>query len=128
MEGKEAIGYLKYQGAKTEKVPNRFVYMHFPKFVIIQKICSVMNSSTTHQRLGLEKRGVSQMDPRFASEFVDYLVKNELAETRRIKGRDEMVSTTSKGRDILGRFCNSNNEALPDEIEQFIEANLPVRL
>ena len=66
------------------------------------------------------------MDPRFASEFVDYLVKNELAETRRIGGREEMVSTTSKGRDILGRFCKSNSEELPDEIEQFIEANLPV--
>jgi hypothetical protein len=120
--GKRALGYLKYHGATTDPVPSRFVYAHFPKFPIVEKVCTVMASQSIHQRLGLEKRGTSQMDARFATKFVDYLVSQGLAQTK--KHRPGMVWTTARGREVFGEFCEK--EELPQIVEEFIKKNMPV--
>jgi len=118
--GMQALGYLKCHGAVTDPVPNRHVYSHFPKFSIIEKICSVMSSQSVHQRVGLEKRGTAQMDPRFATEFVEYLAKHKLAQTK--KNRPGMVWTTALGRQVFAQFCEE--EEIPPIIESFIEENI----
>ena len=121
MVGKRAMGYLRYHGANTDDVPSRFIYMNFPKFPIVEKICTIMASQSVHQRLGLEKRGISQMDPRFASKFVVFLVRNGLAQTKR--NRPGMVWTSAEGREVLGSFCEK--EEIPPIIEDFIKENIP---
>jgi hypothetical protein len=95
--------------------------MNFPKFPIVEKICTIMASQSVHQRLGLEKRGISQMDPRFASKFVVFLVRNGLAQTKR--NRPGMVWTSAEGREVLGSFCEK--EEIPPIIEDFIKENIP---
>ena len=124
MVGKRALGYLKYHGATTDPVPSRFVYAHFPKFPIVEKICTIMASQSIHQRLGLEKRGVSQIDARFATRFVDFLVSQGLAQTK--KHRPGMVWTTARGREVFGAFCEE--EELPPVVEEFIKKNIPSRV
>jgi hypothetical protein len=118
--GMRAIGYLKYHGATTDSIPSKHVYSHSPKFSIIEKICSVMASQSIHQRLGLEKRGTSQMDPRLATQFIGYLVKHGLAQTK--KNRPGMVWTTAPGRQIFSQFCEE--EKIPPVIEDFIKEKL----
>ncbi len=118
--GKRAIGYLKYHGAITDPIPSKHVYSHSPKFSIIEKICSVMASQSIHQRLGLEKRGISQMDSRLATQFVGYLIRHGLAQTK--KHRPGMVWTTAQGRQIFSQFCEE--EEIPPVIEDFVKGKL----
>ena len=115
--GKDAIGYLNYNGAKTDKVDDIYKYKHHPHFSIVEKICSVMSEQTARQLHGLTKRGAAQKNPQFADSFVDILIKNGWVELK--KNRPGQIFTTAKGRDFFRSFKEETrmNQVVIDFLE-----------
>jgi hypothetical protein len=117
LSGKAAIGYLKYQGAKTDDVEDFFWLQHHPKFSIIIKICEPLTQQRNNQLRGLTQRGEAHKDPPFARAFVQYLRQNGLVE---IDFRN-LVSATPEGRNLLPKVLEDGT--MPEIIRDFLIAH-----
>lgn len=114
-EGENALGYLRFHGGTTERVRDVAVLQHHPNFDIAEKILGKLYEQSMRQRRGLEQRGASQRNVRFARGFVKLMIAEGYLETER--GRREQVLVTERGREMLGRFFEEG--AIPREMVQF---------
>ena len=119
LEGVEALGYLKYNGAQTNKIPTYFELKHHPKFGIVEKIVEKLSENTIRQRRGLEQRGAARQDIQFSRDFRTHIENGQLIITR--KNRKDLVEVTEKGRDIFGEFLEKSD--IPEYIEKFLREN-----
>ena len=71
--GKEAVGYLRFQGAATDPVDLHYVLRHHPKFGVIRKVCDKLREQSWRQRRGLTQRGAARQDPKLARNFLAFL-------------------------------------------------------
>lgn len=118
-EGIYAIGYLKYCGAVTDEVPNKAVYIHHPRFKIVDKIMTKLAVQSIRQRRGLVQRGAARNDIPFSNEFIDYLVTKKLLFTP--MNRKDFVETTGDGRKLFTQYKQTNE--LPEVISSFLRDN-----
>lgn len=114
LSGRGAIGFFKYHGAKTDDVSSYHELQHHPRFAIVQKICERISEQRNSQLRGLTQRGAAQVDPPFAREFMDCLVRAGLVE---IDG-NSLVSATAEGRRELPRLLA--HDELPEAISTFL--------
>lgn len=117
LSGRGAVGFFRYHGAKTDEVISYFELQHHPRFPIVQKICERVSDQRNSQLRGLTQRGAAQVDPPFARDFMDCLVKARLVE---IDGNN-LVSATTDGRRDLPRLLS--HDELPDAIASFLREN-----
>jgi uncharacterized protein YjbI with pentapeptide repeats len=110
--GLEALGWLRFLGARTANICDYYVYKHYPSFPIVDKIVSKLQGSSLHQRRGLEQRGTAHRDVAFARSFVRLLEAERLIHTPR--NRKDLVEVTEIGREVFSRF----GEGVP--LPQFI--------
>ena len=114
--GDAAIGYLRYNGAQTDKIESYYIYRNHPKFSIVEKVCERIADQKNNQLRGLTQRGEARADPPFAREFVDRLVSAGWIEI----DRHDLVSATPMGRNVLAQVVLHHR--LPDEIAEFLES------
>ena len=105
MESMEALGFLKFHGAITDKVAPYFIYCHHSRFYIVEKICRKLTEGKKRQRRGLVQRGAAQRDPKFAERFLDHLQSSGLVE----EDSRGLVYATTRGRNFFTRFCNKKD-------------------
>lgn len=113
--GHTALGYLKYMGAVLNAIPTKYVYQHHPKFSIVDKIMLRLSEQSVRQERGLTQRGEAHKDPVYARRFVDYLKRNSIIE----QTRDNLVSPTPEGRDMISQYIQSDD--VPPLIEAFLD-------
>jgi hypothetical protein len=111
--GEEALGYLRYHGAKTINLESIRVLRHAPEFLIVEKIATKLLERSPRQRLGLEQRGIAAQNPKFARAFVDLLESERYVSTP--LGRTEVVEITSEGRAALGAIVAGRSLGAPIE-------------
>ena len=116
LEGRDALGYLKFHGAETRELAPIFVFQHHPAFWVVDKIIRKMADQVLRQRRGLEQRGAAQQDVKLARDFVSHLERSDLLETP--KGRKELVRVTDNGRAVFSAYAKAN-ELAPELIEFF---------
>jgi hypothetical protein len=114
--GDAAIGYLRYNGAQTDKVESYYIYRNHPKFSIVEKVCERISDQRNNQLRGLTQRGEARADPPFARELVNRLVSTGWIEI----DRHDLVSATPIGRNILAQVVL--HQRLPTEIAEFLES------
>ena len=117
LTGKAAIGYLKFSGAHTSPVDDIFVYIHHPKFSILEKICEKVSEQRNSQLRGLTQRGEARVDPPFARELVDKLVSLGWVTI----DKNDLVSATPGGRPVLQRVVS--REWIAAELVDFLESH-----
>ena len=120
LEGLEALGYLKFNGALTGEVPTYFELKHHPKFAIVEKIIEKLSENTIRQRRGLEQRGAARQDIRFSREFMIHIENSNLIRTP--KNRKDLVEVTEKGRDVFRSFLERHD--IPEDIAKFLREKL----
>lgn len=120
LEGLDALGYLKFNGALTEKVPTYFELRYHPKFAIVEKIVEKLRENTMRQRRGLEQRGAARQDTNFSREFTNYIEKIGLIKTP--KNRKDLVEVSEKGREVFADFLEKHD--VPEEIAGFLRERL----
>ena len=98
--GADALGYLQYSGADTDKLPLVRVLQFHPAFGVVDKILIKLARQTTRQRRGLEQRGVAHQEVRLAKDFLGYLESQRWIATP--KSRGDVVRVTEQGRPV---FC-----------------------
>ena len=116
LEGLDALGYLKFNGALTKSIPTYFELKHHPKFPIVEKIIEKLRENTIRQRRGLEQRGAARQDIRFSREFMSHMENIDLIKTP--KNRKDIVEVTEKGRGIFGDFLAKHD--VPEDIAKFL--------
>ncbi|PRA78925.1 NACHT domain-containing NTPase [Microbacterium sp. MYb66] len=116
VEGKSAIGLLAYLGARTDEIEPYFVWMHHPKFSIVEKISSKILEGGLRQRRGLEQRGAAAADTKYARAFVRHLETTGLIATP--LGRTDLVEITSEGRTQLALI--QSGRGLPEAVLNFL--------
>ena len=121
VEGENALGYLAYNGAKTDTISPSMIVRHHPKYLIVDKIIHKLCVQSRRQRRGLAQRGSAQQDTKFAKEFVDYLESIRLLLTP--KGRKGIVEVTEMGRQVFGNFVET--EQLPQQVIDFLMQRKP---
>lgn len=119
IEGKPALGLLSYLGARVDEIEPYFVWMHHPKFSIVQKISSKIVEGGHRQRRGLEQRGAAASDPKYARAFVRHLEAANLIKTP--LGRTDLVEITAAGRAELALI--QAGRSLPKIVLEFLGAN-----
>lgn len=115
LSGKLAIGYFSFSGAQTSPVDDIFIYVHHPKFSILEKICEKVSEQRNSQLRGLTQRGEARVDPPFARELVDRLVSCGWVTI----DRNDLVSATPTGRPVLQRIVSG--EAIAAELVDFLK-------
>lgn len=118
IEGRYAIGYLRFHGAITDPIPDYFVYAHHPRFDIVSKIVINLSKESQRQRRGLEQRGAAHADVPFARDFVSFLLKHGLISVPR--GRSDLVEVTADGRRVFSDFVDG--EVLDPVLASFFQA------
>jgi Pentapeptide repeats (9 copies) len=116
LEGRDAIGYLRFQGAQTDDVPLLFVVKHHPKYPIVDKIVRKLAEQSLRQRRGLVQRGTAQRDTRFAGAFMKQLFASGYV--REPKGRADLIEVTELGRDAFSRMIEGQD--VPADIAEFL--------
>lgn len=119
LSGPAMTGYLKFMGGHTDAVKDYWVFIYHPRFSIIEKICRKLTEQATRQTRGLVQRGVAASDTAFANGFVERLRAEGYIE--HAKGRPDLISVTSTGREELGRFMNTTGY-LPPVIAAYMKA------
>ena len=114
IEGVDAIGFLNFNGAKTDDLKPIYIVKHHPNFNIVDKILRKLSMQTIRQRRGLEQRGAAHQDTSLARNFVMYLEHTEIIKTN----RKDLVEVTDHGRKIISSYVNE--EHLGDEIISFL--------
>lgn len=114
-------GYLRYLGSKTDPVDHFDVWVHHPRFPIVDKICRKLAEQGLRQVRGLVQRGAAQRDVEFARAFLDFLVAAGIAQ--RDGGHSDLVGATPSGREQLARLAD--HRILPEQIATFLEASPP---
>uniref|UniRef100_C6E3B0 Putative signal transduction protein with Nacht domain n=1 Tax=Geobacter sp. (strain M21) TaxID=443144 RepID=C6E3B0_GEOSM len=117
LDGKNAIGYLRYRGAKTDQVENLYVLKNHQDFPVVDKILVKLAEHPIRQRIGLEQRGAARQDVTLAKSFMLFLEQNKLVAV--CKNRKELVEVTDKGREIINLY--SKSDTVPEAILQFFE-------
>lgn len=117
LSGKAAVGYLKFGGARTSPVEDIFVYVHHPKFSILEKICEKVSEQRNSQLRGLTQRGEARADPPFARELVDRFVSLGWMTI----GQNDLVSATPHGRPVIQRIAS--RELIPAELVEFLDSH-----
>ncbi|MFH1136974.1 MAG: pentapeptide repeat-containing protein [Pseudomonadota bacterium] len=112
IDGVDALGYLAFNGAKTDPLPLSVIAHHHPKSPIAEKILEKLSKQSLRQRRGLTQRGAAAQDPRFARRFVKHLESQELIQTP--MNRKELVEVTEIGRQRLTKFVETGE--LPPEV------------
>lgn len=120
LQGAQAIGYLAYAGAVTDRVSPYFVWSHDYRFEILLKIAGYLLKSGTGQRLGLEQRGKSANNPRFAREVLKTFERVGYVED--LSRESAPVFLTTLGRKELGRLINGKE--VPQNLISFLEGSL----
>lgn len=117
LDGKDAIGYLQFKGAKTDYIDNYFIIKNHSKFPVVDKILVKLCEHPIRQRVGLEQRGAARQDITLAKSFMTYLEQNDLVAV--CKNRKELVELTEYGREIINLY--SKSDVIPAPIAAFFE-------
>lgn len=120
LEGKAALGFLNYSGAKTDPVDSYSVLQNHPNFPIVFKVCVKFNEHSPRQRLGIEQKGAAVRDVPFAKRFVNHLESCGLVQVQ--GGRRDVLYVTSAGRTVLSQLATG--AALPVEVETFLRSEM----
>jgi hypothetical protein len=116
LTAEEALGFLRYQGAKTDDVGSYYIFMFHPKFDIIVKIVRKLAEQSIRQRIGLLQKGAARQDTKFAIDFFEFLEKEGFVYSP--GGRDNVVSATEAGRKAFVQLVEQN--VLHPKIEDFL--------
>lgn len=111
----DAIGFLNFNGAKTDPIDDIYIYKNHPKFPMIAKICEKVSEQRNSQLRGLTQRGEARVDPPFARDFVSRLEALGWV----MVDKNDLVSCTPVGRPLLASLAAGTKIAA--EIVQFIE-------
>ncbi len=109
LDGLDALGYLRFQGAKTDELRPIYVLQHHPAFWVVDKILESLSKRSLRQRRGLEQRGAAHQDVSLAKDFVNHLERNGLLFTP--KGRKDLVKVTDRGRRVFSRYAGQKDFA-----------------
>ena len=118
LEGQNALGYLRYQGALTDALPVSVVLRHHPKYSIMEKIIEKLAEQNLRQRRGLEQRGEARQDVPFARRFVEFLESRNWVKSP--KNRKDLLEVTEAGREVFRHFAQTRD--IPSAIAVFLEA------
>lgn len=116
LEGLDALGYLCFNGAIIEDIPDYYELKYHPRFAIVEKIIEKLKENTMRQRRGLEQRGAARQDIRFSREFMKHIENKGLIRTP--KNRKDLVEVTDKGREVFGNFVEKHD--VPEDIAQYL--------
>lgn len=119
LEGKKALGFLSYAGAIVDAVDPFYIWIHHPKFSIVEKISSKIVEGGLRQRRGLQQRGAAAADPKYARAFVKHLESSGIVSTP--AGRSDLLEITTAGRSELGPL--QSRRGLPKVIIDFLKRN-----
>jgi hypothetical protein len=119
LEGQGALGYLRYNGCKTDDVPILEVARHHPNYVIVEKILRRLSEQDIRQRRGLVQRGAARQDTDFAEGFVGFLERRGYVEAR---SRRDLISLTDAGRDLVGSVLERGQ--VDREFSEFLRDHL----
>ena len=115
VEGVDAIGFLRFNGAKTDDLKPINIMKHHQNFNIVDKILNKLSKQTTRQRRGLEQRGAAHQDTSLAKDFVTHLENTGIIKAN----RKDLVDVTDHGRKVISSYVNE--EHLSDEIISFLK-------
>ena len=118
VDGLDALGYLKFHGAKTRELRPDYVLQYHRAYWVVDKIVRKLAEQMLRQRRGLEQRGAAQRDVGLAGEFVGHLLHRGLIITP--KGRKDLVSVTDRGRAVFTKYVQDGEIA--EELIEFFEA------
>jgi hypothetical protein len=118
LDGLTALGYLKFNGAITDDLPRIAILQHHHLYPVIDKLVVKLSSQKLHQRRGLEQRGASMADVRFAREFLEFLEGLKFIKGRSDR-REPLIEVTDEGRHEFSSFSKTGK--LPDSILNFLE-------
>ena len=110
--GENALGYLAFNGAITDKLAPSAIARHHPKYPIVEKILIKLCEQSLRQRRGLAQRGAARQDTQFAQQFVNHLVAQRLIHTP--MNRKDMVEVAELGRERFARFAETRE--IPPEV------------
>ncbi len=116
LDGIDALGYLNFHGATTDKLPALAIWRNHTKFPILDKVCRKLAEQGARQRRGITQRGIATQDPEFAEDLVRHLEGIGAVENR--SGRRGLIAATDTGRTLLGQLVEKNE--LPAELEEFL--------
>jgi uncharacterized protein YjbI with pentapeptide repeats len=114
LSGDAAIGYLRYNSARTDPVDDIHIYRHHPKFPILKKICEKVSEQRNSQLRGLTQRGEARVDPPFARDLMARFMSLGWVTI----DKNDLVAATPSGRPILQKVASG--EFLPSEIVDYL--------
>lgn len=117
-DGLDALGYLRFQGAKTDEIRDIYVLQHHPAFSVVDKIMEKLAQQTVRQRRGLEQRGAARQDVKLARDFVKYLENKGFITTP--KNRKDMVEVTELGRKVFSKYAGERE--FVEDLKSFFRA------
>ena len=113
MEGKEAIGYLAFNGAIADQIDDFYILRHHAKFNIVSKIVEKIFDTKLSQLRGLTQRGANS-DPPFGRSFVERLASAGWVTIN----KNDLVSATASGRLEFQRMLDG--DYLPPIVAKFL--------
>lgn len=105
--GLEALGYLKFEGAKTQELQPIYVLQHHPAFLVVDKILEKLAQQSLRQRRGLEQRGAAHHDVSLAKDFVNHLENSGLL--FKPKNRKDLVQVSDRGRKVFSKYAGEKD-------------------
>ena len=116
----DALGFIKFQRARTDKIPGIYVFQYHANYPIVIKIIEKLYSQGRRERRALEQRGASTRNVTFAKRVTEYLEQDGLM--IQSPNQRNLVELTDKGREVAGRIMKQNE--FDDGFSKFLEIHL----